>query len=236
MRFKPSIKLTVLMFALALIFVRLGYWQLQRKAEKTELFRRFAEAPTMNVEAAMAAGERFARVEAHGHYDPRRHVLLDNRIFQGRAGVHVLTPFYLDDGSLIMVNRGWLPLPADRRSLPDVPTNPGEREIRGRLDGLTSQGPRLGQPDVLNPEQWPQLMTYLDPGVLAGALGRKVPDWQVKLDSDDSSGFGDRDWKPAVMAPAQHGAYAVQWFGFCAAAIAIWIVLGLQRGRSKDSA
>lgn len=222
------------MLALALVFARLGYWQVQRKAEKTELFRRFAEAPVLELEDAIGQGARFARVEARGHYDTRRHLLLDNRIFRGQAGVHVLTPFVLEDGSLVLVNRGWLPLRADRRSLPAVPTSGGMRLVSGRLDRLTSKGPRLGDPDELQPDRWPQLVTYPDARSISEALGQDVPDWVLELDPSDESGFGDRDWKPAVMAPEVHGAYAVQWFGLSAAAIVIWFVLGVRRARRQD--
>jgi len=96
------------------------------------------------------------------------------------------------------------------------------------LERLTPSGPRLGGPDVLETNEWPQLVTYPDPDLLSATLGQRVPDWLVELDAEDPSGFQDRDWKPAVMAPAVHGAYAVQWFGLSAAAVVIWIVLGLR--------
>ena len=41
MPFKPSIKLTLLLLALMLGFLRLGWWQMERKAEKEQLFAQF---------------------------------------------------------------------------------------------------------------------------------------------------------------------------------------------------
>jgi len=230
MSFRPSFKLSLILIILAALFLRLGIWQLDRKAEKSALFERFDSAPSMGVEAALAAGHQFARVEAFGRYDPTRHVLLDNRIWKGRAGVHVLTPFTLADGRALLVNRGWLPLAPDRGSLPAVPTDATPHTLHGRLVAPVAAGPRLGEADVLASDRWPQLITYFDLAGISAALGQPLQPWIVQLDAGEASGFGDRQWAPAVMAPAVHGAYAVQWLALSITALVIWITLGLRRG------
>jgi cytochrome oxidase assembly protein ShyY1 len=235
MQFRPSLPLTLVLAALALGFLLLGLWQLERRAEKEALFTRFAEAPEMSIGQALAHESLFARVEAPGRYDPTRHLLLDNRVWNGRAGVHVLTPFALADGTTLLVNRGWMPLPADRRSLPEVPTDASPRTLRARLVRPPSGGPRLGEADVLVADRWPQLVTYLDLESAAAALGGPVLPWILLLDAGDDSGFADRQWRPAAMAPAVHGAYALQWLALLAATVVIWLALGLRRGRRAGS-
>lgn len=232
MSFRPSIKLTLVLFLLALIFMRLGIWQTDRKAEKQMLFEQFENAPVLSIEQALQQQERFARVEARGRYDPDRHILLDNKIFNGRAGVHVLTPFSLENGAQILVNRGWLPLAADRLSLPAVPTDGRERIVRGILNRPSTGGQRLGEADIVKRDDWPQLITYLDMNSVAEALETSLEPWLVQLDADDTSGFEDRQWQAAVMTPQVHGAYALQWFALAAAALVIWIILGIRRARS----
>lgn len=232
MRFRPSIPLSMILVTLAAGFTWLGFWQLERRAEKQALFEAFGSAPEMGIEQALLQPEAFVRVEAFGRYDPARHILLDNRVFNGRAGVHALSPFRLGDGRTILVNRGWLPLAPDRRSLPAVPTASGPRMIRGRLVAPPAAGQRLGAPDVLVADRWPQLVTYLDVEAVASALGTPLEAWILQLHADDASGFGDRQWKPAVMTPEVHGAYALQWLALAAAAIVIWLLLGLRRGRA----
>lgn len=231
MQFRPSIKLTLTLVILALLFLRLGFWQLDRKAEKESLFERFRSAPELGIEQALAAEEVFARVEAYGRYDPERHLLLDNRIWNGRAGVHVLTPFTLVDGRSLLVNRGWLPLAPDRRSLPEFATGGEARSLRGRLVRPSVGGPRLGGADELAADRWPQLVTYLDLDAAGTALSVPLQPWIVQLDAADESGFGDRQWTPAVMTPQVHGAYAVQWLALAAATVIIWLTLGLRRGQ-----
>jgi len=231
MQFRPSLMLSLILITLAAVFLRLGLWQLDRKAEKAALFDRFQTAPSLGIEQALSDQLEFARVEAFGKYDPMRHLLQDNRIWNGRAGVHVLTPFQLADGRWLLVNRGWLPLPPDRSSLPDVPTEPAVRTIRGRLVAPAAAGPRLGDADVLFSDRWPQLLTYFDLEGASNALGAPLQPWLVQLDADDPSGFGDRQWSPAVMGPAVHGAYALQWMALAITALVIWAMLGLRRGR-----
>lgn len=233
MKFRPSIKLSLVLLVLGLIFTGLGLWQLERKTEKEILVRQFEEAPVLSLTDALAQEELYARVEAHGHYDAKRHVLLDNRILNGKAGVHVLTPFILEDGRVILVNRGWLPLPPSRRPLPGIPTDSTRRTLNGILNRPTTDGPRVGKPDVLVANQWPQLVTYLELDAVGSALGTSLEPWLLQLDAADQSGFDDRHWKVAVMEPEVHGAYAVQWFGLALAALIIWMTLGFRRGQER---
>lgn len=231
MFFRTSIKLTVLLGVLTFIFGNLGLWQLERKAVKQELFDQFENATALPVMEAMEIEEKYALVDAYGHYDSERHILLDNKIEEGRPGVYVFTPFILQNGTSLLVNRGWLPMPADRRSLPDVPTNDSMITIKGRLNSLPSSGPRVGDADALVTDHWPQLVTYLDLIPVSRALDLPLSSWLVQLDATDPSGFGKRKWTAATMGPGIHGAYAFQWFALAAATICIWIVLGIRRGR-----
>jgi surfeit locus 1 family protein len=234
MFFKPSIKLTLLLLALALVFARMGQWQLERKSEKQLLFQQFDQAPVLSIEDALARDTLFARVEVPGRYDPVRHILLDNKVLDGRAGVHVLTPFVMNDSREILVNRGWLPIPPDRRSLPEVVTDGGLQTISGVLVKPSEGGPRVGDADVLVLNNWPQLVTYLDIGAVGSALQVPLVPWLLQLDPDEVSGFQGRQWKPAVMGPEVHGAYAVQWFGLSLASFIIWIVLGVRRAKTPS--
>jgi surfeit locus 1 family protein len=234
MPFKPSLGLTIALFSIALLFAWLGNWQLNRQQEKQLLFDRFEQAPLMTVEQALRQEQGFARVQAYGHFDAQRHILLDNQILNGRVGVHVLSPFFLKNGRTILVNRGWLPMPPDRRSLPTVPGDATERAIAGILRKPVTGGQRLGDPDVITRDRWPQLVTYLDLDSVAAALDSPLENWLMLLDADDPTGFAGRQWKAAVMEPKVHRAYALQWFSLMAATIIIWLTLGVRRSQSKN--
>jgi len=231
MKFRPSPGLTLALLAIGILFARLGFWQLDREQEKQLLFEQFENAPMMTIEQALKHVEGIFRVEAYGHFDEYRHVLVDNRIFNGVAGVHVLTPFYLNSGKVILVNRGWLRLQPDRRRLPRVTTEQVSRIISGILKKPSMDGHRLGDPDVLTADDWPQLVTYLDLDSISAALEIMVEPWLLQLDPEDSAGFEGRQWKAAVMGPEVHRAYALQWFSLMVATFIIWLSLSVRRGQ-----
>jgi surfeit locus 1 family protein len=221
--------LSLALGALMACFLGLGNWQLNRADEKTQLRQQFEQAPGYS---ALPTGEpvgRYTRVDLNGRFDTERHLLIDNQVHQGRAGVHVLTPFALPDGRWILVNRGWLPLAPDRRVMPAVPTVDEPVAISGRLDRIYRPGRQIGAPDSIRSDTWPQLLTYPEIDAIGQALGVELYPLVLLLDRQHPSGFEDRDWQPVNTGAAKHRARAMQWFTFATTAFIIWIVLGFRR-------
>lgn len=213
----------MVLLPLFLLFTRLGLWQLQRMHEKQDLIDRFEHPAELGLSQAIADDSLFAHVRVGGRYNLSWHLLLDNKILDGRVGVQAMTLFQADDGLPILVNRGWLPLPPDRNSLPEIPTPSGHLNITGILTRPLEGGVRLGVPENLQHLAGRRLITYFDMSELNAAVGKKLSPWLIQLDASDSTGFAGRNWKPAVMMPAQHGAYAVQWFALALAMPIIWL-------------
>lgn len=229
--FKPSIASIALTLALLALFLGLGRWQLQRAESKQQRIELHASAPQQTGLPNPDEALEFTRVTLEGSFDPARHILADNKVLSGRAGVHAYTPFMLLSSETVLVNRGWLPLPADR-SLPPVPTTEGVIRISGRLGPITGTGRQLGQTDSVSERQWPQLLTYPDLDRISPALGVQLYPLVLFLDHDSPGGFEGRDWQPVFMSPARHRAYAFQWFALAAATIAGWFLLGLRKRRA----
>lgn len=233
--FRPSRMATLALLLLASLFTTLGTWQEKRAVEKMAIEQQHQTARPLPLESAIAQQRRFSPIDVSGHYDTHRHILLDNQILQGRAGVHVFTPFYTSGGMAILVNRGWLPLASDRKTLPDIPTPQHEIVLRGMLNILPVPGRILGSTDQLGREQWPQLVTYLKLDDISGSLGMPLESWVIQLSESEPDGFDGRDWKPVFMSSSRHRGYAFQWFALVAACIVMWIFIGFrkQSGNSK---
>lgn len=227
--FRPSMTATLALFLLACLFLMLGTWQQKRASEKAEMEQQHRIALPLSLEEAISQGSRFSQVDVSGHYDVNRHILLDNQIWQGRAGVYVFTPFYTTNGMSILVNRGWLPLSPDRKTMPEIPTPRTEIVLKGMLNTLPVPGRILGSADQLKPEQWPQLVTYLNLQDISGLLDSPLESWVIQLSKSATGGFDGRDWKPVFMSSERHKGYAFQWFALVAACVVMWIYLGFRK-------
>ena len=228
--------MSALALAAVLLFVQLGRWQWHRAAEKTALAAAFAAGTTSPAivlgARATASLPRYAQVIVTGRYDPAHQFLLDNMIEDGQVGYEVLTPLRLEDGRWLLVNRGWVALPDGRRDrLPDLAiADPDAAPLRGRLDALPVTGLTAGQaPPVVN-ERWPKRTSFPTTAQLGAALGVRVEPRQLLLGADEPQGFR-RHWRSASagFGPERHLSYAVQWWGFAALTVFLYVFLNLER-------
>ena len=233
--FEPRLFTTLLTIGLLAMLVALGRWQLHRAAEKRVLFDSFATSSVAAQPLDLRSGKvpRYSYVAAVGSYDATRQVLIDNMVEGERAGYFVITPFALQAGGWVLVNRGWVPLGRTRTDRPAIPVDADLRTIRGRADNLPSPGIRMGVPAPLAPP-YPVVAAYPTRAEVAQLL--KESDWLaatdvILLDADQPDGYV-RNWAPPGFPPLRHIGYAVQWFGLALALGVIYVVTNFRR--TKD--
>jgi len=227
-RFAPAPHWTLLAIAGMALFASLGRWQLDRAEDKRELFAAFAAGSDRVIElpTGLEPIGRYRRVTVGGRYDASRQFLLDNMTHDGVPGVHVLTPLLRDDGTAVIVNRGFVPSGGRRSQLPDLPAGGEPRRVSGRMDFLPRPAVELEAPPSSG---WPRLLSFPRAGDLASALDTPVHPQVLLLDADQPDGYL-RDWQPPGMTPEKHVGYAVQWFGLAAAVFVTWFVLSIRPG------
>jgi surfeit locus 1 family protein len=237
--FAPRPFTTLLTVALIAMLVSLGNWQLRRAAEKRVLFDSFAQGSdaTRGIDVETPKVPRYSQVEAEGRYDGTRQVLIDNMVHAERAGYFVITPFALQGGGWVLVNRGWVPLGRSRAERPAVPVDADARRIRGRADNLPSPGIQMGTPAALAPP-YPVVAAFPKHEELARLLNETG--WTpaadlILLDPKEPDGYV-RDWGAPGLPPLRHIGYAVQWFGLAAALLVIYIVTNFRRSRDGGRA
>ncbi len=224
-RFSPRWLPSLATAAAVLLFVALGVWQLGRAEEKRVLAAGMtASGPPLEWRLLPPGAPRYQRVSLRGHYDPEHQFLLDNRSHESVAGVEVLTPFILDNGSVVIVNRGWLPFGATRQDLPEIAVDGDRRTVVGRIDELPRPGIWLKAPPASG---WPRLVQYPRMEELSAALDRELAPRQVLLDPAVPDGYV-RAWTVTGTPADRHLGYAVQWFAFATLAGAIWFVLSFR--------
>jgi surfeit locus 1 family protein len=224
--------MTLLTLALLALLISLGRWQLRRADQKRMLYDSFVSGSgaTRTIEASTPPLPRYQHLDAPGHYDDSRQVLIDNMVESGQAGYFVITPFELQGGGWILVNRGWVPVGRSRAQRPAIPVNAQPRTIHGRADNLPSPGIQLGTRAVLTPP-FPVVANFPTRHEIAALL--KEPRWAnatdlILLDPGEPDGYVRR-WSPPGFPPMRHVGYAVQWFGLSLALFVIYIVTNSRR-------
>jgi surfeit locus 1 family protein len=235
--FTPRPFTTLLTLALLAMLVSLGRWQLHRADEKRVLYQSFAAGAeaTRAVDAQTPPLPRYQHVEARGHYDESRQVLVDNMFDGSMVGYFVITPFALDGGGWVLVNRGWVPLGKSRAARPSVPVAADSRRISGRADHLPAAGIQMGQRTVLHPP-YPVVANFPNHAELAQLL--QEPQWTaatdvILLDPAQADGYV-RHWAPPGFPPLRHIGYAVQWFALAAALLVIYLVTNFKRSATAS--
>jgi surfeit locus 1 family protein len=218
----------------AVLFARLGSWQMRRADETRTVGAHFAaaaEVPALeHAPDAVTDALRFRRVLVRGRYAPQHQFLLDNQVHDGVAGYAVLTPLVLaDDHRRVLVNRGWVPGGLDRRVLPDVTVDTAEREVSGRIEHLPRPGLRLGAgPVPASAAAEPvAVVVYPTSQELGALLGEPLLDYELLLDAAAPDGFV-RDWRAPGLAIERHFAYAGQWFLLALGAAGAGVVIAFK--------
>jgi cytochrome oxidase assembly protein ShyY1 len=131
----------VIVFAIACGL--LSWWQWARRAETiaqgnlvTENYETtpVAVGQLLPSLGSWTSGEEWRPVEMRGHYLRDEQVLARNRPYNANPGFEVLVPFQVDDGTVFIVDRGWLSI-GTKQDAPDViPAAPaGEVTVVARL-------------------------------------------------------------------------------------------------------
>ncbi|MFZ2852626.1 MAG: SURF1 family protein [Rhodocyclaceae bacterium] len=231
-RFRPRLLPTLAAALLVPLFVAFGQWQWNKagiKGERQALRdARSAEAP-LQLPATPVDAEtlRYRRVVVRGSYEPAQQILIDNRIYREEAGYHVLTPLRIEGSQMrVLVNRGWIAALAEHHRLPEVATPDGVVEVSGmavvpgtRFFTLGGAKPGSAQRVWQNPDL---------PGY-ARTVGFPLQPVLIELAPESPAGGFARDWPRPDERRERHVGYALQWWGFALATLAIWIAVNFRR-------
>ena len=210
---------------LAVLFVSLGLWQWRKFDLKTRLQSELDERsraalvamPSLPVDAENL---RYRHVSLHGEFDADRQILIDNRIYREQAGYHVITPLRLEGSDLhVLVNRGWVPAMADHRMLPDVRPPAGTVDLAGIAVVPANRFFTLAAPPETG---WQPVWQNLDLATYRAGAPWPIQPVVVQLDEQAPHGYA-REWPRLDERAEMHRSYALQWFGFAASTIGIWL-------------
>ena len=244
-RIRPRAVPTLAAIAAVVVFVAAGQWQ-QRRMHEKEVLRAEFDAATAVAPLDLAAKTertdwnalRYRKVTASGEYDARRQILVDNRVHDGRAGYHVITPLVLTDGRLVLVNRGWAPQGASRAALPQVLPPAGPVTVQGRIAiprASAFEPAKDSTSGATSGSMSGFVWQSIDVARFSAATGMAVLPVVIEaVDTPAAPALGDglvRDWLAPDFGVEKHEIYMVQWYALAVLAIVLWATLNLRRSK-----
>jgi surfeit locus 1 family protein len=206
--------------ALVIVGLRLGFWQLDRAAQKQAIVSGMALKAGLNpldnlgliALAPEPLKELHRTVVLRGRWLPKHTVYLDNRQMNGLVGYYVITPLQLVDrdgqptNHVVVVQRGWAPRDfLDRTNLPAIDTPLDNVVVEGRLAPPPSQLYSWASTEE------GALRQNLEWARYGNEVGLPLVPYSVMALGDPSEGL-KRDWPQVDAKIHTHYGYAAQWF------------------------
>lgn len=234
-RFTPSWLMILIAAFFISLFVRLGFWQIQRADEKEKMVaaeQALSKLPAVTWSIDQKLPLQYQHVKVQGTYLPDV-FLLDNQHHQHQFGYDVISPLLLDDGSIIMVDRGWIPGDSMRVNYPKISSPDGVIDIEGSVYFPSKKQWILG-PGLEKKENKMTILEILDAKLLEHLLQKKVYPFIIRLDKNNLHGFV-REWAIVSMPAQRHLGYALQWFAMALVILIIFVALNLKKKNEETS-
>ena len=216
--------------AAAMLTARLGLWQLDRAAQKTALQQTLQQQRALPHllqaqlarEAADVPAQLHRIVRLQGRWLAAHTVFLENRQMNGQPGFYAVTPLQLNDGSAVLVQRGWVPRDLmDRTRVVAPPPPDGVVQVAGRI----APGPaRLYE---FEGAASGAIRQNLDAVSFARETGLPLRPLAVVQENDAGTPANIdgllRQWPQPTTGVEKHYGYAFQWFALCALIIGLYV-------------
>lgn len=225
--------LVCVLFAFACHY--LAQWQWDRRVQKMHEVNRvlenydddavpFAEAERMFTD--FDAEDEWTPVTLNGEYLVEETLIARNRPRAGRPGYEVLVPFRTDEGVVVVVDRGWLPV-GDTPGRPDVVPAPPE----GEVSAVVRVKP--GEP-TLDRDAPEGQVASIDLPEIGRVVGEPVADtaYGIMVSEDPAAETAPQRLVEPTLDEGPHLSYAIQWYLFAAMGFGVWGYSAWMRARN----
>jgi cytochrome oxidase assembly protein ShyY1 len=237
--------LTAVVFTFAICcFTLLSPWQFSRNTEREQqnaaLETSFTAAPVPLAQLLPPGSVPGRYTEWHlvtvtGRYLPDKEVVARLRTVQGEGAFEVLTPLRTSDGTIVLIDRGYVPLDSKSAVPPYPPPPAGTVQVTARV--------RADETDPKNRDAFAdastggRLQSYVvDSRVVARAGGLDIRPGYFQLDVGQPGVLGALPLPQTDSGPFL--SYALQWIAFGAMALLGWLyftVRELKPGGALDA-
>jgi cytochrome oxidase assembly protein ShyY1 len=221
---------------LMLLMINLGFWQLNRLDEKKALNTTITaqtKRPAVDLSSTPvfeSLGPEWSQVVLKGEYSATNAITIINRSQDGAAGYNSALPFITENGQLVLVNRGFVPLAMEN---PQPPS--GTIQILGYVRH-TQKRSSVGAIDSTSPDST-EFQRFDLPLIAKATDANLLSNGYVQLIAENPA--SQESWPSPVALPmldeGSHLSYAMQWFFFTATALTGWIYVVRKKLREPIS-
>ena len=207
--------------------LKLGFWQSDRAEEKMQRLNHIEQLIstkpfslsdiTSQISSRSLASVNDLPIRLSGTFDKEIIFLLDNQVSNGQLGYRVYQVLYQQELA-VLVNLGWVLGSINRNVIPDITPLSGEVNFDGHVR-IIEKGIVLMQEEFTE-AKWPLRVQQIELVKFSQLISQELLPFVVYLDTKEEIGY-KTDWKPIVMSPEKHRAYAFQWFSLAFA----WLIL-----------
>lgn len=228
--FKPKIWPTVFTVIMLACLITLGFWQLHRLEWKLGLIeqietRAFMEPVSLPMETSNLDDLEYQSVTLKGRFDNNQEMTLYSVGPNGRPGYDLYTPFHMEDGNTIIVNRGWVPQALKNQSERPETLDGSALDINGLLR-------KPGRKLWYGPENEPENNNwyYGNLQMMAEAQGIKdiYPMYLYASKEEEDNGFPIAG-RTEFNIVNNHLDYVLTWFGLAIVLIIIYLVAHIKK-------
>ncbi|KQP31090.1 surfeit 1 [Methylobacterium sp. Leaf104] len=219
------------------ILLGLGIWQLERKGEKEALIARILARAKVEPPGTLPVPQNwdpvrdeFRRVRVIGSFQHEKETLVHGLAageVPGRAlqGYYLLTPFQIQDGGTVLINRGFVPTELKATANRLAGQVAGLTTVTGILRGSEPRTMFVPAPDPVRNEWFNR-----DIAGISASRGIAAPlPYLVEADGTPNPGGWPKGGQLRVDLPNNHLQYAFTWFGIAACLLGVFGVFAWRR-------
>ena len=217
--------ITLAVIILVGVMIRLGFWQLDRLAQRRALNASVSaqiDASVLDLNQGIPVdllnGMEYRSVSVVGAYDSSQEMILRNQVHGDQLGYAVISPLKIQGSDYsVLVERGWIPLDQASPSQRGQFAEPGVVTVKGILRLSQTQPVFAGAVDpTLTPGQARlDVWTMVNVDRIQQQVSLKLLPVYIQESPDPAwTGMPYRSVSMPDLSDGPHMSYAIQWFIF----------------------
>jgi surfeit locus 1 family protein len=235
-KLRPIFWPTAIMLPIVLFSLGLGVWQMDRREWKRGILDRLTvnqAAPPMTVDELVKGDplrREYGRVRVTGTFLHDKEFYLAARSLKDKVGMQVVTPLRLDDGRIVLFDRGWIP-----QEQKDPPKR-AQGQVAGRVDltGIVRRNQERRQfapENVPDKNVWFHVDVPLMRNMAGGKPDPKLDTFFLEADAAPNPGGVPIGGQTRLDIPNDHLQYAITWFLIALAGAGVYLAYHWENGR-----